>query len=328
VGTTLLQEGESPCQNGFTYKCMTGKRNRNDNTWYGLTEAMKHPQLWVNKMLSQILHAIDTNAKGGLMAERGAFENPLQAERDWSSPDKIVYMEDGALSGPGGEKVRERPQTSYPQGSDRLLQIAMEAFSGVTGIPVELLGMTDRNQPGILEQQRKQAGMAMVAWAFDAMSRYLKDVGEVYLEYIQKFIPEGRIVRIVGEEGQRYVPLLKNELTAKYDIIVDESPDSTNVKERTFVTLMQLMPHLAKMGIPPPPDFIDFTPLPASFVEKWKKQMKPSPEKQMAQKLEMADRQAEVQQKQAKVKNLNADTMKKQREARLTSAKTGTEMAS
>ena len=332
VGTTLLQKGLSPCQSGFTYKCMTGKRNRNDNSWYGLVNAMKDPQLWVNKLLSQILHTIDSNAKGGVMAEESAFTNPLEAERDWSSPDKIVFLEDGALSGANGKKIQERPQTTYPQGSDRLLQIAMEAFSGVTGIPVELLGMTDRNQPGIIEQQRKQAGMAMVAWAFDAMTRYLKDTGELYLEYIRKFIPEGRIVRIAGEDGNKeYIPLVKSDLAGKYDIIADESPSSTNVKERTFVSLLQLMPHLAKMGVPPPPEFLDYTPLPADFVAKWKEEIKKSkqqdPMQKKAMELELADKQADVQQKGAKVQNLNADTLKKQREARLTAAKTGTEMA-
>ena len=335
VGTTLLQKGLSPCQSGFTYKCLTGKRNRNDNSWYGLTEAMKDPQLWVNKLLSQILHTIDTNAKGGVMAEEGAFLNPMEAERDWSSPDKIVMLEDGALSGQGGAKIQERPQTAYPQGSDRLLQIAMEAFSGVTGIPVELLGMTDRNQPGIIEQQRKQAGMAMVAWAFDAMTRYLKDSGELYLEYIRKYVPEGRIVRITDAEGSKqFVPLLKDKMAHKYDIIADESPSSTNVKERTFVSLMQLMPHLAKMGIPPPPEFLDYTPLPAEFVAKWKKMMRPDPQKQQAQQIEMADRQADVQVKQgkaaehkAKVSNLQADTLKKQQEARKAAAETGTAIA-
>lgn len=333
VGSTLLQKGESPCQAGFTYKCMTGKRDRNKQSWYGLTEPCKDPQLWVNKMLSQILHTVDTNAKGGILAEESAFLNPMEAERDWSSPDKIVWMEDGALSGEKGKRIQERPQSTYPQGSDRLLQIAMDAFSGVTGIPVELLGMADRVQPGIVEQQRKQAGMAMVAWAFDAHTRYLKDVGAQYLEYIQKYISDGRIVRIAGTDGNKqYIPLVKSEFAAKYDIIADESPQSTNTKERTFVTLMQLMPHLAKMGIGPPPDFLDFTPLPASFVAKWKQQMKGDPKKQAIQdqavQLDLADKDADVKQKRAKVKNLDADTLKKRQEARKAAAETGTEVAS
>ncbi len=276
-------------------------------------------------MLSQILHTLDTNAKGGLMAEQGAFVNILQAERDWSSPDKIIEMEPGALQ---NGKVQERPQTAYPQGSDRLLQIAMEAFSGVTGIPVELLGMTDRNQPGIIEQQRKQAGMAMVAWAFDAMTRYLKDAGQIHLEYIRKYVPEGRIIRITDAEGKKqFVPLMKDKLAHQYDIIADESPSSTNVKERTFVTLLQLMPHLAKLGVPPPPDFLDYTPLPADFVAKWKEQMKPDPKRQKAAELELADKDADVKQKQAKVQNLHADTQKKRQEARKAAAETGTAIA-
>jgi len=340
LGTEILDRSESPCQSGFTYKCLTGKRNRNTNTWHGMTEAMKDPQLWVNKLLSQIMHTIDTNAKGGIMAERGAFEQPNHAERDWSSTEKIVWMEAGALTA-GSEKVKERPQTTYPQGSERLLQIAMEAFSAVTGIPVELLGMVDRNQPGILEQQRKQAGMTQVAWAFDSMSSYLKDVGAVYLEYVRLYIPEGRLVRISDEEGkQKYVPLLKSEFAEKYDIIVDESPTSTNVKERTFSIMMELMPTLAKMGMPPPPDFLDYTPLPSSMVQKWKESMKPDPKKQklddmgmQAAEAELADKvvsillkRKQVEEKGAKTDNLEADTVLKGEQAHKVAAEAGSKM--
>jgi len=341
LGGELLERKLSPCQSGYTYKCITGKRDRNTNTWYGLTEVMKDPQLWVNKLLSQIMHSIDTNAKGGILAERTAFENPLQAERDWSSPDKIVWMEDGALSGQGGDKFKERPQTTYPQGSDRLLQIAMEAFSAVTGIPVELLGMVDRNQPGVLEQQRKQAGMTQVAWAFDSMSSYLRDVGEIYIEYVREYVPENRLVRISDEEGkQKYIPLLKDKLAAKYDIIVDESPTSTNVKERTFAVLMQLMPQLAKMGIQPPPDFLDYTPLPMSMVQKWKESMKPDPQKQKAQQLQMKGVELEVQAKEKeiaenvvdillkreKVEETKANTVLKEQQAHKAAAEAGAKM--
>jgi hypothetical protein len=340
LGGELLERKVSPCQTGYTYKCITGKRDRNTNTWYGLTESMKDPQLWVNKLLSQLMHTIDSNAKGGIVAERTAFENPLQAERDWSSTDKIIWMEDGALTG-AKEKFRERPQTTYPQGSDRLLQIAMEAFSAVTGIPIELLGMAERNQPGILEQQRKQAGMTQVAWAFDSMSSYLRDVGGLYIEYIREYVPEGRLVRIADEEGkQKYIPLLKDKLSQKYDIIVDESPTSTNVKERTFATLMQLMPHLAKMGVQPPPDFLDFTPLPMSMVQKWKESMKPNPEKQKAQQLQMkgmeldvaakekdlAENVVDILLKKAKVKETEANTVLKGEQSHKAAADAGAKM--
>jgi len=69
-------------------------------------------------------------------------------------------------------------------------------------------------------------------------------------------------------------------------------------------------------------------------VAKWKKMMRRDPQKQQAQQIEMADRQADVQVKQgkaaehkAKVSNLQADTLKKQQEARKAAAETGTAIA-
>ena len=40
---------------------------------------------------------------------------------------------------------------------------AERAISQTLGIPLEALAMADRNQPGILEAQRKQAGMTILA---------------------------------------------------------------------------------------------------------------------------------------------------------------------
>lgn len=111
-GETLLEMTLSPCQAGFTFQAITGKRDRNKNTFYGLTRVMIDPQRWANKWLSQILHIVNTNAKGGVMAEIGAFVDPVKAREEWSSPDSITLLNEGALS--GGKSNPSRSQTTQP----------------------------------------------------------------------------------------------------------------------------------------------------------------------------------------------------------------------
>ena len=98
VGDVVLEEGDGPCDHSFTYRAMTSKRDRAKNTWYGVVRGMKDPQRWANKWLSQILHIINANAKGGIMAEQDAFVNPRKAEEQWAKPDSITLVKKGALS--------------------------------------------------------------------------------------------------------------------------------------------------------------------------------------------------------------------------------------
>ena len=52
LGAILLEIGEAPCRDHFSFQCMTGKRDRNNNTFYGLVRAMKDPARWSNKWMS------------------------------------------------------------------------------------------------------------------------------------------------------------------------------------------------------------------------------------------------------------------------------------
>jgi hypothetical protein len=55
-GSTVLQSGKALCPDHFTFRAITGKRDQNAGTWYGLVRAMKDPQRWANKWLSQGMH--------------------------------------------------------------------------------------------------------------------------------------------------------------------------------------------------------------------------------------------------------------------------------
>ena len=278
VGYQILEKHRLPIQTGFTYQAITGKRDRNKRVWYGMVKAMKDPQRWANKFYSQILHVVNTNAKGGLLAEQNAFIDPDEAEAKWAAPDNILMLQDGALSG-AKPKIQPKPIGVYPEGTDRLMGHALTAFREVTGVNTEYLGQADaQNRSGVLEYQRKESALVILASVFNSLRRYRKRQGRILLEYIQNFISDGRLIRIVGEHGyEKYVPLVKQPGTSVFDVIVDEAPTSPNQKSRVFEILSLLLPVLLKSGIPIPPDLLDYLPLPSPLVLAWKKTMEPQP---------------------------------------------------
>ncbi len=285
AGEHILEKGLSPYQQGFTWQCMTGKRDRNKNTWYGIGRGLKDPQQWTNKLFSTILYTMSTGSKGGLMAEEGAFADPARAEDEWSRPDAITWLEDGALA---EGKIKEKEPAKYPAGLDRLMQFALTSVPEVSGINLELIGLTNKVQAGVVEAQRKDAAMTVIAWAFDALRRYYKDHGRMLAYYIREYISDGRLARITTAQGQQYIPLVKEELTLEFDVVVDEAPKAANVKDRVWGVLQLMLPHMLKMGVPIPPEILDYSPLPTDLAEKWKEKLKPDPQQQQAQQQEKA----------------------------------------
>ena len=264
---TILDKSELKCKS-FTFKAITGKRNKAENTWYGLVENMKDPQRWANKFFSQILHIINSNAKGGLMAETGAFVDPKKAEELWADPNAVILLKNGGLA-----KVKERTAANYPQGLDRLMQFAVNSMPAVAGVNLETMGMVDRDQAGILEQERKKATFTILAPFFDSLRRYRKEQGRLLFHFVNEYISDGRLIRVKNDAGEQWVPLTRQDDTLQYDIIVDESPTSPNQKQEVWATMEKLIPALLKAGMPLPPDFFDYSPLPTELAQKMKATM-------------------------------------------------------
>lgn len=298
-GDTVLEKTVLKCK-GFTFKCITGKRNKVENTWYGLVENMKDPQRWANKFFSQILHIINSNAKGGLMAETGAFVDPKKAEEAWADPNAVILLKNGGLA-----KVKERTSANYPQGLDKLMTFAINSMPAVAGINLETLGLVDRDQAGILEQERKKSTFTILAPFFDSLRRYRKEQGRLLFHFVNEYISDGRLIRIENDQGQQWVPLNRQDSTLEYDIIVDESPTSPNQKQEVWQTMSALIPPLLKAGMPLPPDFFDYSPLPSELAAKMKASMQkklPPQVEEMVKKM-----QAELQALQQENQQLKTD---------------------
>ncbi len=297
-GDQLLEKIDGPSEKGFTLRCMTGKRDRNKRSWHGVVKALIDPQKYSNKFFSDMSYILSTNRKGGAFVETDALADPRRAEDQWSSPDALIKLNPGGI-----QKIRERDAGIFPAGLDRLYQFAVDAVPNVSGISPELVGQADRNQPGILEGMRKQSSLTILAPLFDSLKRHQRERGRIVLDFLHRFIADGRILRVTSPEGQtQAMPLMPAADASTYDIIVDEMPTTPNSKQETFAVLAQLVPFMAKVGIMPPPEVLEYLPLPATLVEKWRGMLTQSQEKvDPQQQLEAAKMQAAQAELQAKL---------------------------
>lgn len=310
----VMEEGE------FTYKLITGKRDRNKGIWYGLARPMKDPQRWANQFMSQLLAILAASTKGGNVLETDAVEDIKQFEGSWAAPGGNTYVRPGGL-----DKIRQKPQTPYPAGLERLIGTAQEAIRKTTGVNPEMLGLVDREQAGVLEHQRKQAAYGILAAFFDSFRRYRRQHGRLLLKFF-KYLPDGYLVRIVGDDGlAKYVPLTKLDDTAKFDVIVDEAPAGPNQKAATFGVLMQLMPMLKDADLPAEfwSEVAKYMPLPDSLTQAMSKAILASGQEEGPDPVQQAAMQAELAAKTASAQKDAAGAEKDLAEAAQTRAETG-----
>lgn len=309
----------------FTYKAITGKRDRNDGVYYGLVRPMKDPQRYANKFRSSMIDQYVKSAKGGVMMEEGAVGDIREFEESWAKNDAITLVPNGSLSSPGGPRIQQKPMSQMSQVLPAMIADSDAAIRDVTGVNLEILGMADRQQAGVLEHQRKQAAYGILSAFFNAQRRYRKLQGRLLLTMMRLYLPEGMMVRIQTEGQQKYVKMAYLPETAKYDIIVDEAPNSPNQKERTFAILSQFQ---GLLGEAPPAvlaEMVRYSPLPASVAEKIAAEINPppqppGPEQQMAQALQLEGAKQEVRKTASDASKNEADTVLKQSEARQTDA--------
>jgi hypothetical protein len=331
IGARVLEITKMAAPSGalakhFTLQPITGKWDRNNKQFYGLAKAMRSPQTWANKWLSTAVEIMARNAKGGLMLEEGAVVDQQEFEEDWAKPGANSYFRPGALT---GGKVTPKPAANFPTDFMQMTNFAIQAIPRVTGINVEMMGLAGSNpsspndpRTASQEYQRRQSATIVLAGLFDSLRRYRRVSGRLLLYFITEFLSDGRLVRIVGTDLDRYVPLIKDPNVTAYDVIVDDAPSAPSQKELVWNSMVQMLPML--QGINPPPQvmltLLDYSPLPASLVAKIKsavqdaQQNAPPPPPDPVQ-LMIQEKQADVQANQARhAANLQARTAEKQQD--------------
>jgi hypothetical protein len=281
----------------FQWRVITGERDRKKMCFYGLLRDMFDPQMWANKWLSQTMQIMNSNAKGGIMAETDAFVNQRKAEEDWSDPTKIVWTKPGAIS---NGKIKDRTAPPLPQGLGDLMQFALSSLRDTTGVNLELLGQADREQAASLEMQRRQSAMTILATLFDSLRRFRKVQGRAMLNYIN-MLPENTLVRVVDKGLTKYIPLVKDKEHVTYDVIVDEAPSSPNQKQAVWAMVMQLLQSGIELSPQTVIQLLKYSPLPESVVAEIEQAMGMAAEmspQMLQQKLQQAEQALQVLEEQ------------------------------
>lgn len=298
IGGKVLKKGPCPRKDGFTLHCITGELDHTKGTWFGLIQMMRDPQMMANKWLSQTTHIINSTAKGGIIAEEDAFADINEAKATYARPDVITFVKKGAI---GGNKIMQKPGAGLAGPYVQLIQMAIDAIPGVTGINMEIMGLRDAQQPGVLEAQRKQAAMTILATIFDSLNGFRIEVGRTRLYFIQNYLEDGKIIRVLSNDGKyKGVQLLKDRMVGDYDVIVEEAPSSPNSKEQTWAALQSVLPALQSMITPDlAVKLLNYVPgipqqLVTDFQQIVQRQMEPNPEAEAQKRLGFAGAQAKV----------------------------------
>ncbi len=297
LGRKLLESPDQPLvpAGQLGWECITGYFDKIERQFYGVVRPTKDPQRWANKYFSQVMYILNSQSKGGIMAESGAFKDEREAAKSLSRSDSITWVKPNALA---GGKIQPKPVAQFPQGFFQLFNEAKEAINQVTGLSPEFIGTREVTQAGILEAQRRQSSLNLLACLFDGLRLYRKRQGKIILHLIQNYLSDGRLVRISGEENAQYIPLTREEVTSvEYDIVVDDAPTSPNEKERTFGIITQLLPLLQNAITPDIMlDLLRYSPLPASLLNRVSEKFQ---QQQMAQQQQMdPEQEMKLQEKQ------------------------------
>lgn len=312
IGRDVLGEPDEPLvppgTGLFGWECITGYYDKISRQFYGIVRTAKDPQRWSNKFFSQVMFLLNSQSKGGIIAERGAFEDDAQAEASWAKSDEITWAQSGALSGDKPKIIPKSP-AQFPAGFFTLFQESKESINDVTGLSMEFLGTREVDQAGVLEYQRRQSSLNLLASLFNSLRRYRKRQGRVMLYLIQEHLSDGRLIRIVGDDQSQYVPLTKADVAQRqYDIIVDDSPSSPNEKDRTWQILMQMLPIVKDLVTPEIAlELLSISPLPASLVEKLRKKAQEAAQQPKPPSPEEIKAQAELQKHQMEMQGKAAD---------------------
>src|SRR3990172_3324477 len=232
-----------------------------DEKIMGVVRSLKDPQREKNKRWSQMLHMINTMAKGGWKIPKRSISQDQLAKWSTEAGKPGFWFEYNPMVGEPKEIQGQNIPTSFVA----VIQIAEDEIRKTSGAIQELLGLARAgDQSGKAIRTLQQSGATILAPLFDSLVRSQKILGGQTISQIQQFYPIEKIIDILGNNGITQLNIngdgveafLARAMKAKYDVVVDVTPLLGSDRERQFQQGLELAGVFVKAGMPPPPQLL------------------------------------------------------------------------
>lgn len=223
----------------------------------GMVDDLIDPQTEKNKRRSNEIDIVGRTLNSGWIHEEGALSPEMETRLDQmgASPGIRIEHRRGSTK---PEKINPSPP---PTAMERLEKSAETDMWIVSGINPTAQGQLDRVQSGRAMEQRKQAAITSIQPYFTNLSRTRELTARKFLNLVQHFYVETRMIRILGEGGklsslvlnqpmfgeddETIVDRLRDITIGKYTVAVDETPISANFQSAQFEEMMEIIEQLA-----------------------------------------------------------------------------------
>lgn len=283
----------------------------------GTVESLLDPQELLNKVSSQELHVVNTTANSGWVIKAGSLQNMNIAELEarGAQTGLVLEVDDTA------DAVKIQPN-QVPTGLERISWKAEEHIKTISLVPDYSSGFAREDVSAKALRDNKASAAGNYAAVQDNLERTDHLLARALLDLVQTYYTEERIMFITTDPLRRQSEEFKvnevtpegeivNDLTlGEYDIVVTSQPERDTLEDSTFAQMVELRKEL---GIKIPDSvFIQTSRLAdKNMVVEAIESQNNGPEAQAERQLDLQQRQAEVRQMNAKAGRDEADTATK-----------------
>lgn len=222
---------------------------------YGLVKQMVDPQKEINKRRSKMLHLLNVNQ---IVMEEGAVEDLERARQEAARADGVLRVKPGLRF-----EISRNVDLAASQAS--MLQEAKLEIDEA-GVSKEVQGNVNASDSGRAVQLKEQIVVRPLRKLFMNLRMAKKRLNILNVEAIQHYWKDEMLIKLTDDPeaqgillNQRVVDpqtgeeaIVNDVSLGKYDLIIEEAPDTINLQSEQFDKLASL----AQNKVPIPPEFL------------------------------------------------------------------------